>query len=197
MITLLAFILLTIFLIMKLNNVMGMKVGFIVEKESIPDFEKKIVEEILTVDSKIALVKAHYKNFQLDDFLAKAQKAFEIIFKAYSSGDKVTLKELLSQRTFAAFSLAIEDRDKRGESLSGSIEGFSSTEFIDAEISNEVIYVTVRFVTAQTNVLRDASGMILEGSPDFVENRTDVWVFSHAIRANDNRWLLHEIKSED
>ncbi len=197
MITLLAFILLTIFLIMKLNNVIGMKVGFIVEKESIPDFEKKIVEEILTVDSKIALVKAHYKNFQLDDFLSKAQKAFEIVFKAYASGDKVTLKELLSPRTFAAFYMAIEDRDKRGESLSGSIEGFSSTEFVDAEVNNEVIYVTVRFVTAQTNVLRDASGAIIEGSPDFVENRTDVWVFSHAIKANDNRWLLHEIKSED
>jgi len=182
---------------MKLNNIIGMKVGFTVEKETFPDLEAHPVEEISDQDKKVKLVQSHYSKFQLNDFLIKAQKVFEIVFKAYASGNKSVLKELLSPRTFSAFSMAIDDRNKRGEILQGSIEGFSKTEFMDAEVLNEVIYVSVRFVTEQTNVLKDASGSILEGSSDFVETRTDIWVFSHSVRANDNRWLLHEIKSEE
>ena len=120
-----------------------------------------------------------------------------MIFKAYSEGDKSTLKELLVPRTYQAFSMAIDDRNSRGEILEGNLVSFSKVELIDAKVENENIFVTVKFVTEQSNVLKTLDGKILEGSSDFVENRTDIWVFSRKIKSTDSKWFLYEIKSEE
>ena len=120
-----------------------------------------------------------------------------MVFKSYADGDKSTLKDLLSPRTFKAFSMAIDERKKQGETLEGSILQFAETELVDATTRDDTLYVTVRFVTDQTTVLRSADGVILEGNPDYVESRTDVWIFSRKINSSDPRWFLHEIKSED
>ncbi len=197
MITIVVFLIITFFLLSKLNEIIGLNIGFRVEKENLGDFSEPKIKEISVLDKKIQLVKSNYKSFQLDEFLEKSRKVFKVIFQAYAEGDKSTLKNLLAARTYTAFCMAIDDRQKRGEILEGSIESFSSTEFLDAEIVDRNIYVTVKFVTEQSNVLKAADGKVLEGNADFVETRTDVWVFSRPVSSTDSRWILHEIKSED
>ena len=197
MLTIIVFALITFFLIIKLNNIIGISIGFKIEKENLRDFAKEEIKEVITLDSKVQLIKKHYKSFDLDDFLQKAQKVFEIIFKAYAQEDKHILKDLLAPRTYKAFTMAIDDRKKRHETLEGSIESFSKIELLDAKIADDNILATVKFVTQQCTVLKGNDGKILEGGTEFVETHTDVWVFSRPISSNNNRWLLYEIKSED
>ncbi|MBO4405570.1 MAG: Tim44 domain-containing protein [Alphaproteobacteria bacterium] len=195
----LVFAILTFALLVKLNEILGANIGFKIKKESLcdPTAKEAEVEEIQEQKETLRAISRSCPRFDKEDFLKKSEKVFELVFKAYADGDKSTLKDLLSPRTFKAFSMAIDDRKERKETLEGSILQFAETELVDANVSNGDIYVTVKFVTDQTTALRSADGTILEGSPDYVDTRTDVWVFSRKVNSSDPRWFLHEIKSED
>lgn len=197
MLTILIFAAITLFLITKLNEIIGMDIGFKISRDRFKDVSRSDIEELSELDKKLQAVSRSYRKFDKDDFLSKAQKVFGLVFSAYSKEDKRTLKELLTPRTYEAFSMAIDDRRKRGETLEGDLVCISKTEIVDAEVTKESIFVTVKFVTEQSNVLRSSDNVILEGTPDFVENRTDVWVFSRKLGSSDPKWFLHEIKSED
>jgi len=192
------FVILTIFLIVKLNEILGMHVGFHIQKEELHDnFQPTSPDAFISeVDRKMLKITELYPKFNVADFLEKAQKAFEIVFDAYASGDTRTLRDLLGPRIFRAFSMAIDDRKARHEVLEGTLVRFISVEILDSDVVNDEIFITVKFITEQSNVLKNENGQVLEGSPDFVENRTDIWVFSHQVSATDPRWYLHEIKSE-
>lgn len=195
----LVFAILTFALIMKLNEVIGLHVGFKIERENLrgPTQEGSEIREVSKEEKILKTIHSSCFSFDPEDFLKKAEKVFEMVFKAYAEGDKSTLKDLLSPRTFKAFSMAIDDRKKQGESLEGSILQFVKTELVDATTRDGTLYVTVKFMTDQTTVLRSVDGDILEGNPDYVESRKDIWVFSRKINSSDPRWFLHEIKSED
>jgi predicted lipid-binding transport protein (Tim44 family) len=151
---------------------------------------------ISEIDRKIARIREVFPRFNAEDFLSKSQKAFEIIFSAYSEGDIKSLKELLSPRIFQAFSMAVEDRKKRRETLKGVLVRFIKVEIVEANLTEDDIFVAVKFETEQSNVLQSEDGSILEGNADFVEIRTDIWLFSRKKSAADSRWYLCEIKSE-
>ena len=128
--------------------------------------------------------------------LKKAEIAFETIFNAYAKEDLATLESLLSPRLFHAFSLAINDRKSRGETLEGTLIRCIKKEIIDASTSDDRIFVEVKFSTEQSNVLKSSSGEILEGSEEFIKVHTDVWVFSRLKDEKTSRWYLYEIKYE-
>ncbi|MDR1375542.1 MAG: Tim44/TimA family putative adaptor protein [Holosporaceae bacterium] len=199
MFSLLLFVLLTFFLLTKLNEILGIKIGFQIHKENLKDFTVADVEEkeVAETNQKILAIKAVYSEFDSHDFLAKAQKAFEIIFFAYAGGDIKTLKGLLCPRIFQAFSLAIDDRKSRDEMLEGILVRIINTEILDSSVYNDDILVTVKFITEQSNVLKSGDGKIIEGNADFIETRQDVWVFSRKKSSRDLRWYLQEIKSEN
>jgi predicted lipid-binding transport protein (Tim44 family) len=48
----------------------------------------------------------------------------------------------------------------------------------------------VKFVSEQTNVTRAADGSIVDGNPDRVVEKTDLWTFSRALRSRDPNWTL-------
>lgn len=198
MITLI-FAILTLALIIKLNEIIGLRVGFKIERENLydPAQERSEIKEIPAEERILKIIRSVYLSFDRERFLKKAEKVFEMVFKAYADGDKSTLKDLLSPRTFKAFSMAIDERNQQKETLEGSILQFVETDLVDASAKDSTLYVTVRFVTDQTIVLRSADGTILEGNPDYVESRKDIWIFSRKINSSDPRWFLHEIKSED
>ena len=195
----LLFIFLTIFLLAKLNEILGLRIGFCVRKEEFYDFSSKNTIQKTTFsekDEKILQLKKYYPPFVESSFLEKSQKAFEIIFYAYSKGDVKSLKSLLSPRLFLAFSMAIEDRKKRGETLEGTLIRFINSEIIDVEIADDDLFIIVQFKTEQSNVLKREDGTILEGNTDFVESCTEIWVFSRKKLSTDAKWYLYEIKSE-
>jgi predicted lipid-binding transport protein (Tim44 family) len=196
---LLLFVLLTFFLLTKLNEILGTKIGFQINKENLMDFTRADIQEkeISETNQKISDIKAVYDEFDSSDFLSKSQKAFEIIFSAYAEGDLKTLKGLLRPRLFQAFSMAIEDRKSRGETLDGILMRIVDAEIVDSSICNNDIFVMVKFITEQSNVLKSKEGKIIEGNADFIETHQDIWVFSHQKSSRDPRWYLQEIKSGD
>lgn len=197
MVALIVFALLTFFLMVKLNGILGFHVGFTVEKEKLPEFAKADIQDVTMTDleQKLCRLKDRDPGFDVVDFKRRAQKAFEMIFEAYAKEDKETLRELLDPRVFMAFALAIDDRRKRSEKLEGTIVRFVSVDIVDVNIEEDVCSIVVKFVTEQSGILKNEIGEIIEGNPNFVENRTDVWAFAKEISSNSPAWYLKEIKT--
>ncbi|GHU11156.1 hypothetical protein FACS189449_02030 [Alphaproteobacteria bacterium] len=195
------FVCLTVFLISRLNDILGVHMGFKAEIKNDPFTEESDIEEVDSseneIQKKIDLISKSYSKFNVDDFIEKAKKVFEVVFSAYAGDDKRTLHGLLGKRMYDAFSMAIDDRKSRHEKLEGILVRFISAGIVDAKIEGEDIFVDVKFVTEQSNVLKDIRGKILEGNSDYVEVRTDVWAFGRKKSSADPRWLLYEIKNQE
>ena len=65
-----------------------------------------------------------------------------------------------------------------------------AVELVDGEVENDTALATVKFVSDQTNVTRAADGGVVDGNPDRVVEKTDLWTFSRAVRSRDPNWTL-------
>lgn len=196
MFSLFLFICITVFLLMRLNDILGIHMGFKVHVEDDQTFsENSSVEEIRHDENRTTANNSsdNYAGFVPHDFLEKSKKAFEVIFEAYAKGDKRILKELLAPKLYNAFCMAIDDRNSRGETLEGILVRFMNAEVIDSSVNDDDAFITVKFVTEQSNVLKDRNGTVLEGDSDFVDKRIDTWVFARKRSSMSATWLLYEI----
>jgi predicted lipid-binding transport protein (Tim44 family) len=55
--------------------------------------------------------------------------------------------------------------------------------------------VTVKIVSDQINVTRDAEGKVVEGDPSAVTAVTDIWTFARNTRSRDLNWTLIATRS--
>jgi predicted lipid-binding transport protein (Tim44 family) len=128
--------------------------------------------------------------FSPDEFLSGARIAFELIVGAFAAGDTETLKPLLSEEVFNNFAESIRRRQETGQKLETQLVAIRSAEIDEAYMAGRTAHVTVRFVTDQISVVRDAEGAVVEGSPAEVNEVIDFWTFARDTRASDPNWAL-------
>jgi len=129
-------------------------------------------------------------SFTPDTFTEGAKMAFEMILNAFSSGDRKTLKGLLSPDVFKNFDEAITERERAGEVLEDTLVGIRSAKIVEAVMDGHHSVVTVKFVSEQISALRDAEGNIIDGNPNEVIDVSDFWTFSRDTRSSDPNWTL-------
>ena len=138
----------------------------------------------------IAALQAADPSFQEESFLAGARGAFEIIVTAFAAGDAAKLQPLLSPDVFVAFADAIRARQAAKETAQTTVVAVKSATIAETRIEGATGLVTVKIVSDQINVVRDAEGKVVEGDPDHAIEKTDFWTFSRALRARDPNWTL-------
>jgi predicted lipid-binding transport protein (Tim44 family) len=140
-------------------------------------------------------IRAADRDFTPEGFLAGARAAFEMIVTAYAAGDTGTLRPLLSDDVYDKFSGAIAARAKAKETLQTTLVGITSADILGAELRGRDADVTVKFVSEQINVTRDAEARVIEGDPSMVTTVTDIWTFSRNLRSRDPNWTLVATRS--
>ncbi|HUC64150.1 MAG TPA: Tim44/TimA family putative adaptor protein [Stellaceae bacterium] len=130
------------------------------------------------------------RSFDEKRFLTGARAAFEIIVNAFAKGDTAALQPLLSPDVFASFANAIRTRQAQHETLTTNLLSIKTIEIAEAGLDGDTAHVTVRFVSDQTHVTRAADGSVVEGNPDQVEEKTDLWTFARPVRSRDPNWTL-------
>lgn len=142
----------------------------------------------------LAQIKIADPSFDERDFAEGAKAAFAMIVEAFAQGDTATLRPLLSDELYDEFSTAIRERLSAKETLETTLEDFRKAEIVDARMEGRTAFVTVTFVSEQSNVTRDARGDVVDGDPDDTEEIVDIWTFARNTRAQDPNWLL--VKTE-
>jgi predicted lipid-binding transport protein (Tim44 family) len=144
----------------------------------------------------VAAIRAADPAFEPIGFAAGARAAFTTIVEAFAKGDTAPLKQLLDPQTFASFEAAIRGRVERHEKAETTLIGFEASDIAAAELKGSVAEVTVRFVSEQINVVRNADGQIAEGNPNEVQKVVDLWTFRRDTKSSDPNWLLIKTESE-
>lgn len=147
-------------------------------------------DSMAPLDAGLARIKAADRTFSEKEFVKGARAAFEMIVEAYASGDAKVLKSLLDDPVYENFAAAIREREKAGHSLETTLVGIDEAEIAAAEMRGRDAAVTVKFVSEQVNVTRDADGEVVEGDPNAVVRVTDVWTFKRDTRSADPNWVL-------
>jgi predicted lipid-binding transport protein (Tim44 family) len=135
-------------------------------------------------------IRAADPSFTPDRFIEGARHAFEIIVKAFAEGDTATLRPLVSDEVYDTFAEVIRHRLSVRETVDTRIERLQEPEIEEAHLDGRTAYVTIRFVSGQVSVTRDAEGKILEGDPERPVEHTDHWSFARNTRSSDPNWAL-------
>jgi predicted lipid-binding transport protein (Tim44 family) len=145
------------------------------------------LKQILSVD----------RSFEPEPFLQGARAAYEMIVMAFADGDKKALKNLLSRDVYEGFVAAIDDREKRGETIDSTFVGIDKAEIVEAALKGSTAQVTVKIHSQLISATRDKAGEIVDGDPSKVTEVVDIWTFARDTSSRDPNWKLVATESAD
>ena len=148
------------------------------------------------LDTAIAQMQAQDPRFDLKEFLTGARAAFEMIVQGFAEGDRKSLKQLLSAEVFENFDQAMRDREARNETLENTLIRIVSVDAAEAEVEQGIASITVKIVSEQVNVTKDAAGEVVGGNANHIAEVIDIWTFSRDLRSRDPNWKLVATRSE-
>jgi predicted lipid-binding transport protein (Tim44 family) len=192
-------------LVYKFFITLGERRGF--ERAPTPNtlFEEPAREKVVTpqqsLEDNLQLVSQRFRDvlehvhridpqFSLRSFLEGAAIAFEMILTAYAKGEHETLQQLLSTQVFADFASAIEERHRKGYTLSTTLIKLDPIDIETMTVEDATLTITVKYTSEQTNILYDHDKNILEGSPNQIEEVVDIWTFQRDLRSPNPNWTL-------
>ncbi|HEY0835405.1 MAG TPA: Tim44/TimA family putative adaptor protein [Azospirillum sp.] len=152
-------------------------------------------DEPMSLAAAIAQIRGADPSFDEKHFLQGARAAFQMVVETFAQGDTATLRPLLADDVYDSFARAIHDRQKAGETLETRIERVRDADVIEARLEGRTAFVTVKFVSDQMNVTRDAQGAVVDGNPDEVVEVVDIWTFARNTRSNNPNWSLVETRT--
>ena len=173
------------FIFLRLRGILGKRTG---HKENIDssfahDFlaEKKV---------KNKTDKTNFDEKAKEDFLKGAKIAYENVITNFASGNLKNIKYLLDKKVFDQFDNALKERKKNNLYSETTFVGINSADIKDHKQTNNVLEVTVDFVSEIISCIRNKDKTIKSGDPDKVKKVYGTWKFSKDIRSSNPNWLL-------
>lgn len=123
-------------------------------------------------------------------FVEGAKSAYEMIVGSFASGDKATLKNLLSREVFDGFSRAIDGREAQGHKVDSRFVGISRATIQQASLAGKKASITMEFVSELISATYDKAGEVIDGDPRHIQEVTDVWTFERDVTSRNPNWKL-------
>ncbi len=142
------------------------------------------------LDAALTQIRLADPSFDPPRFAEGAKAAFEMIVTAFAQGDTGTLRPLLADDVYENFAAAIKGRQDAKQTLETTLIGIKAAEIVEARMEGRTAFVTVKFVSEQVNVTRNAAGEVVDGDANRVAAVTDIWTFARNTRASDPNWAL-------
>ena len=161
--------------------------------EAVVDNVVQIVKAKEAVDNATGKAESS-EEFNKEMFLQGARRVFELVLNAFSRGDLLPVKDLVSKKVFEAINGVITERKENNITSEVDFICFDKSEVKDVKMLKNSIKVVVEFVSEQVNLLRNAKGEVVEGDENFVQKITDVWTFERMLNAKNNNWVLVSTK---
>ena len=149
------------------------------------------------LDVGLAQIKDVSTDFDHTEFLVGARTAFEVIIQTFAEGDTDLLNSLLSDEVYNNFLQAIRAREAENQTLENSLVRIVNTEMLEAYMEGSQANVTVKIISEQVNVTRDAEGEVVDGDADHISEVTDIWTFARDTKSRDPNWQLVATRSLD
>jgi len=174
------------FIFLRLRGILGKKTGYEEDiSTSLPqDFSFK--KPIKKLDAN------NFGENEKKEFLKGANIAYENIITSFSKGDIKEIKYLLNKKVFDQFNEAIKDRKNKGHTSETTFIGINSSEIKEHQQKNNILEVTVDFVSEIISTISDKNKKVVSGKPDKIKKVYDTWKFSKDTKSSNPNWLLIE-----
>tara|TARA_B100001996_G_scaffold374768_1_gene353837 strand:- start:498 stop:1085 length:588 start_codon:yes stop_codon:yes gene_type:complete len=172
------------FIFLRLRGILGKRTGHEenlstgFEHEDIPKKVQKIVNQ------------ENFDENAKKEFLTGAKIAYENIITSFSSGNIKTIKILLDKKVFNEFNEAIKDRVEKKFISETTFIGINSAKIKEHNQLNNMLEVSVDFVSEIISCIRDKDKKIISGDPEKIKKVYDTWKFSRDIRSKNPNWFL-------
>ena len=199
-----------VFLILRLKSVLGTRDGY--EKPPVPrggasqdakrDFEvieggpdhdiTDHVPEGSSAARALTEMKRVEPSFNVSEFMGGARGAYEMILMGFERGDLAEIKPFLAEDVYETFAEVVEAREEQGLTIEAEFVGVRELTLQDATFdkATDRAEITMKFIGELTQVVRDNSGEIIEGSKTQVKKQKDIWTFARNMGADDPNWVL-------
>ena len=177
------------FIFLRLRGILGKKTGH--EENLDSSFSRDLpTKEILK--NKLNLL--NFDQEAKENFLKGAKIAYETIIIAFASGNLKNIRSLLGKKVFDQFSEAVKVRENEGHISETTFIGVNSASIKEHKKINNILEVTVDFVSEIISCLKDKKNKILSGDTDKVKKVFDTWIFSKDSRSSNPNWLLTDTR---
>ena len=177
------------FIFLRLRGILGKRTGF--EGKLREEFKEEFTKNV----TKKNVDKQNFDDTAKKDFLNGAKIAYETIITDFSDNDnKLTdSRPLLSKKIYDQFNQALQERSKRGHYAEITFIGVNSAVIKEHKNIDEILKVTVDFVSEVITCIKDKNKNIISGDPKKIKKIHDTWVFSRDTRSNNPNWQLVDI----
>ena len=173
------------FIFLRLRGILGRRTGH--EENLDANFTHEFPSKKTIKDN---LEKINFNDQEKNDFLKGAKIAYETIITNFANGNLKNIKLLLDKKVYNQFNEAIKHRKEKGLVSNTTFVGINSALIKDHKIINNILEVTVDFVSEIISCVKDKDNKILSGDPEKVKKVYDTWKFSRDMRSNNPNWLL-------
>ena len=158
-----------------------------------PDRPRELAEEGVSLGG-LAAVRARDPSFDLNRFLTGAKSAYEMIVKAFATGDRPALRHLLSPTVMASFDSAIAAREAEGRTDHVEFLHPPRADLDKAELAagGDLARLTVRFLAEFRSRSKGPEGEAVD------DRRTaELWTFERNLKSRDPNWILIHVDAAE
>jgi len=173
------------FIFLRLRGILGRRTG---HKESVDsNFPHDFLAEKKLKNKSDQII---FDEKAKEAFLKGAKIAYETIITNFASGNLKSIKYLLDKKVFDQFNEALKERENKGYISETTFVGVGSASIKEHNKINNILEVTVDFVSEIISCVKDKDNKILSGDPEKVKKVFDTWKFKKDSRSNNPNWLL-------
>ena len=173
------------FIFLRLRGILGKRTGH--QENLDPSFTNDFAPKKKT-EKKVS--QSTFDDNAKEKFLQGAKIAYETIITSFSSGNIKSVRYLLDNKVFEQFNEALKEREKNGQKSETTFVGINSASIKEHNKENNILEVTVDFVSEIISCVKDKDNKILSGDPKKIKKVFDTWKFSKDSRSNNPNWLL-------
>lgn len=159
-------------------------------KEDKDNYLSKLAEG--EVKTALSAIKAKDAQFSATQFMQGAKSAFEMVLDGFAKGDKPPLKMLLADSLYNDLCAEIDARASQDSRLETTLVSVAPKEITKASLTGNLAQVSVKFLSEQIAVTRNAQGEIIGGNPSEPAHVEDIWTFERDVTAKNPNWKIIE-----
>lgn len=129
-------------------------------------------------------------SFDAVEFVEGSKTAYKMILEAFWKGDRATLAWLCEDEVAQEFGAAIDTREAAEQTLDNRLIVIERAAITDANVTNGVARISVRFDADIASVTRDKDGQVVSGSLTDATDTREVWTFTRTLANSDPNWKL-------
>ena len=99
---------------------------------------------------------------------------------------------MLNRDVYNSFNAAIKERSTKELKNETTFIGINSAEIKNHNQSNDLLEVSVNFISEIITCIKDKDNKIISGDPQKIKKVNDTWKFSRNIKSQNPNWQLIE-----